>query len=65
MSRNASNMPIALALTEYFTDTIVAESNNGKTDAVFTSLKRYQNSIFIPLKGCPSSGDCSVRKFGV
>ena len=48
MSRNASNMPIALALTEYFTDTIVAESNNGKTDAVFTSLRDIRIAFLSP-----------------
>ena len=48
MSRNASNMPIALAVTEYFTDTIVADGNNGKTDPVFTSLTEIRIAFVSP-----------------
>ena len=41
MSRNASNMPIALAVKEYFTDTIVADGNILK---MILSLLLFQRS---------------------
>ena len=48
MSRNASNMPIALAVTENLTDTIVADGNILKNDPLFTSLTETRLAFLSP-----------------
>ena len=39
---------MVLAVTGHFTDTIVADGNNGKTDPVFTSLTEIRVAFLSP-----------------